>query len=153
MINYFSSSKGADDCAERVRQCGVKAITVQADVSKKSDIIKLFEVSKKEFGRVDIVMSNSGIEHFGAVDEVTEEDINRTFDINVKAQFFVAQQAYKHMENHGRVILMSSISAQKVCDLAIFALHGITECSSHDRTGYSKACNLCRIESSHSGNG
>jgi len=114
VINYFSSSKGADDCAERVRQCGVKAITVQADVSKKSDIIKLFEISKKEFGRVDIVMSNSGIEHFGAVDEVTEEDINRTFNINVKSQFFVAQQAYKHMENHGRLILMSSISAQKV---------------------------------------
>jgi NAD(P)-dependent dehydrogenase (short-subunit alcohol dehydrogenase family) len=152
VINYFSSSKGADDCAQRVRQCGVKAITVQADVSKKSDIIKLFEVSKKEFGRVDIVMSNSGIEHFGAVDEVTEEDINRTFDINVKAQFFVAQQAYKHMENHGRVILMSSISAHKVCDLAIFALDCITEYSSHDRTGYSKACNLCRIES-HSGYG
>lgn len=59
-------------------------------------------------------MSNSGIEHFGAVDEVTEEDINRTFNINVKSQFFVAQQAYKHMENHGRLILMSSISAQKV---------------------------------------
>jgi NAD(P)-dependent dehydrogenase (short-subunit alcohol dehydrogenase family) len=119
VINYFSSPKGADACAQRIRECGVKVITVQADVSKKSDIIKLFETAKKEFGKVHIVMSNSGIEHFGAVDEVTEEDIDRTFNVNVKAQYFVAQQAYKHLENDGRVILMSSISAHKVYDLMI----------------------------------
>lgn len=68
----------------------------------------------KEFGRLDIVVSNSGIEHFGSLTEVTGADIDAVFAVNVKGQYFVAQQAYKHMADFGRVMLTSSISAVKV---------------------------------------
>jgi tetrahydroxynaphthalene reductase len=71
----------------------------------------------KELGRLDIVVSNSGIEHFGSLSEVTGADIDAVFAVNVKGQYFVAQQAYKYMADFGRVMLTSSISAVKVCFL------------------------------------
>jgi NAD(P)-dependent dehydrogenase (short-subunit alcohol dehydrogenase family) len=113
-INYFSSADAAERVAEQCRSSGVKAITVKADVSKEEQIKTLFQKVIEELGRVDIVLSNSGIEHFSPIADVTEAQIDQVFDVNVKAQFFVAQQAQKYMENDGRLILMSSISAHKV---------------------------------------
>lgn len=113
-INYVNSAQAAESVADQVRSLGVKAITVKADVSREEDIKDLFEKIIEAFGRVDIVFSNSGIEHFRAVPDVTGEEIDQVFSVNVKAQFFVAQQSYKHIANDGRLILMSSISAQKV---------------------------------------
>lgn len=115
VINYHSSAQAAEDIASQAREKhGVRAITIKADVSKEPDIVRLFETTKNEFGRVDIVMSNSGIEHFNDLEKTTSAEIDRVFDVNVKAQYFVAQQAWKHMENYGRLVLISSISAQKV---------------------------------------
>lgn len=87
---------------------------MKADVSKEEDIKRLFQKVIEEFGQVDIVLSNSGIEHFGAVPDVTEQQIDHVFAVNVKAQFFVAQQSHKYIADNGRLILMSSISAQKI---------------------------------------
>lgn len=67
-----------------------------------------------EFGKLDIVMSNSIIEHFGELPDVTSEEIDRLLGVNVKAQFMVAQQAFKHLSDNGRLILISSISANMV---------------------------------------
>jgi NAD(P)-dependent dehydrogenase (short-subunit alcohol dehydrogenase family) len=111
VINYVSSESAAKDIAEQIIQLGVKAITIRADVTKKVEVTTMFEVAKKEFGRIDIVMSNSGIEHFGEIPSVTEEDFDMVFNANVKAQFFVAQAAYDFLEDGGRLILISSISA------------------------------------------
>ena len=114
VVNYGSSAAAAESTAEKARKFGVKAITVKANVAVKGDLDRLFQTAIQEFKKIDLVMSNSGIEHFGAVDTVTEEEIDRTFAVNVKAQFFVAQEAYKYLADNGRLILTSSISAQKV---------------------------------------
>ena len=111
VVNYANSTKAAEDVAQKARAPGVKAITVKADVSKREDITALFEKAKAEYGRIDIVMSNSGIEHFGNLSDVTEAQIGKVLAVNVKAQFFVAQEAYKHLEDYGRLILISSVSA------------------------------------------
>ncbi len=115
VINYSHSAGPAEATAEKARSFGVKAITVKADVAAKKDLDNMFETIAKEFKTLDLVMSNSGIEHFGDLESVTEEEIDRTFAVNVKAQFFVAQEAYKYLADNGRLILTSSISAQKVC--------------------------------------
>lgn len=113
-INYVSSASRAEEVAEKARSAGVKAITVKADVTKKEELAQLFERTKKELGRVDIVMSNSGIEHFGSLSDVKEDEIDAVFAVNVKAQYFVAQMAEKHMEDGGRLMLISSVSAVMV---------------------------------------
>ena len=119
VINYHSSPDRAEGIAEKARSLGVKAICVKADISKKTDVVALFETIKNELGRIDIVMSNSGIEHFGELESVKEEEIDRVFSVNVKGQFFVAQEAHKHLENNGRLILISSISANMVCIVSL----------------------------------
>lgn len=114
-MNYHSSPDRAQGVADQARSLGVKAICVKADVSKKADVAALFETAKKELERVDIVMSNSGIEHFGDLESVKEEEFDRVFSVNVKGQFFVAQEAHKYLEDNGRLMLISSISAVMVC--------------------------------------
>ncbi|KAI0002840.1 hypothetical protein F4779DRAFT_112101 [Xylariaceae sp. FL0662B] len=112
VVNYVASASAAETVAENARKLGVRAITVKADVSKAEEIARLFQTAKRELGRIDIVMSNAGIEHFGNLEEVKQEEFDRVFAVNVRGQFFVAQQAHKYLEDGGRLVLMSSVTAQ-----------------------------------------
>lgn len=111
MINYVSSEAPAEAVAAAARKQGVRALCVRADVSKRDEIASLFRQAQSELGHIDIIMSNSGIEHFGNLEDVKEEEIDRILAVNVKAQFFVAQEAHKYLQEGGRLILISSISA------------------------------------------
>ena len=81
-------------------------------MSKVAEIASLFEQVVAYFGHIDIVVSNSGVVHFDNIFNVTPEEFDRVFAINTRGQFFVAQQTYKHATPGGRLILVSSISAQ-----------------------------------------
>lgn len=111
MVNYVSSASAAEAVAAAARKHGVRAACIKADVSKRDEIASLFNQTISELGRLDVVMSNSGIEHFGDVEAVKEEEIDKVLAVNVKAQYFVAQETYKHLMDGGRLILISSISA------------------------------------------
>ena len=113
VINYQSSKAAADEVVAIIESngTGAKAISIQADVSKKSEIERLFSESKTHFGKIDIVMSNSGTESWDKTEEITEEKYDHVFNLNARAQFFVGQTAWKYLEDNGRLILMSSIAA------------------------------------------
>ena len=113
VVNYASSKSAADEVVKIIEECGTgaKAISIQADVSKKSEIERLFQETKSHFGKIDIVMSNSGTESWDKTEEITEEKYDHVFNLNARAQFFVGQAAWKYLENNGRLILMSSIAA------------------------------------------
>ncbi|KAK5275818.1 Elsinochrome reductase 1 [Exophiala xenobiotica] len=91
---------------------GRDAIAIQANVSDVAQIIDMFAQAKKHFGKLDIVVSNSGVVSFGHLKDVTEEEFDRVFNINTRGQFFVAREAYKNLEVGGRIILMGSITGQ-----------------------------------------
>jgi 3-oxoacyl-[acyl-carrier protein] reductase len=59
-------------------------------------------------------MSNSGTESFDNTEDITEEMFDHVFSLNVRAQFFIGKAAWNHLEDNGRLILMSSISAGKI---------------------------------------
>lgn len=111
VVNYNNNSKGAEELVAEIEAAGSKAFAIKADVTKVKEVQRLFQEAVDHFGRLDIVMSNSGTEIFKAEDQITEEDFDRIFNLNTKAQFFVAQQAYKHLQHGGRIILMSSVAA------------------------------------------
>ena len=112
-INYANSDTAAMAVVAEIKAMrkDADAIAIQADVSKVSDIVTLFEKAVEYFGRLDIVCSNSGVVSFGHLKDVTEEEFDRVFQINTKGQFFVAREAYKHLSVGGRIILMVSKSA------------------------------------------
>lgn len=113
VVNYANSKSSADEVVAEIEKSGsgARAIAIQADVSKVAEIDRLFKEAKAHFGRIDIVMSNSGTESWEKTEEITEERFDHVFNLNTRAQFFVGQAAWKYCENNGRVILMSSIAA------------------------------------------
>jgi 3-oxoacyl-[acyl-carrier protein] reductase len=113
VVNYQSSKSSAEEVVAEIESFknGAKAVSIQADVSKVSEITRLFEESRKHFGKVDFVMSNSGTESWDKTEEITEEKFDHVFNLNARAQFFVGQAAFKYCEPNGRLILMSSIAA------------------------------------------
>jgi 3-oxoacyl-[acyl-carrier protein] reductase len=112
VINYAKSADKAQEVVKEIIKGGTKAIALQADVSKPEEIFRLFEQAHAHFGRLDIVISNSGTEVWSKEEDVTQADFDYIFNINCRGQFFVAQQGLKYLGQGGRIILMSSIAAQ-----------------------------------------
>src|ERR1700752_4683795 len=83
VVNYASSKDGADRVVKEITGKGGKAVAVQADVAKPTDIDRLFAESKKAFGRLDILVNNAGVYEFSPIGEVTEQQFHRMYDLNV----------------------------------------------------------------------
>ncbi|RFU35779.1 hypothetical protein B7463_g568, partial [Scytalidium lignicola] len=112
VVVYASNLTKAKDVVEKINKLGSHAIALQCNVSKPNEIVKLFENAIAHFGKLDIVLSNAGVEAWAKEDDVTQEMFDRVFNINCRGQFFVAQQGYKYLSRGGRIILTSSIAAQ-----------------------------------------
>ncbi|KXX73930.1 Trihydroxynaphthalene reductase [Madurella mycetomatis] len=112
IVNYANSDAAAQEVVNQIRKNGTDAAAIKANVANVDEIVHLFTEAKKKFGRLDIVCSNSGVVSFGHVKDVTPEEFDRVFNVNTRGQFFVAREAYKHLEVGGRLILMGSITGQ-----------------------------------------
>src|SRR5258707_2033140 len=110
VVNYSSSKKGADIVVAEITEKGGRAVAVGANVSKKSEIEKLFAETKKVFGKVDILVNNAGIYEFSPLEGVTEEHFNKHFNLNVLGLLLTTQEAVKHFtDKGGSIINLSSI--------------------------------------------
>src|SRR5882724_7974637 len=96
VVNYSSSRSGADKVVSDIKSKGSKAIAVQADVSKAPDVQRLFAETKKAFGRLDVLVNNAGVFRFQPLEEVTEAEFHRQFDINVLGPLLTTREAVKH---------------------------------------------------------
>lgn len=112
-VNYARSPESAEKVVQEIQALGTgaDAAAFQGDLTEPEAIESLFRQVVSHFGRVDIVVSNSGTEKFKPLSETTIADFNAVFDLNTRAQFFVAKTAYDYIQPGGRVVLMSSISA------------------------------------------
>ena len=108
VVNYASSKSGADKVVESITSAGGKAIAVKGDVSKAADAKALVEETIKSFGRLDVLVNNSGVYEFGALEAITEESFHRMFNINVLGVLLVTQAASKHLPEGGSVINIGS---------------------------------------------
>ncbi|SEO09133.1 SDR family oxidoreductase [Paenibacillus sp. OK076] len=122
VINYASSPDKAEQVADIARQKGVRAITVQADLARKEDVERLFSETISQLGKVDILINNAGIMKTTPLADVTEEEFDQQFAINVKGTFFACQQALKHMEDQGRIVNFStSVNGQMFPGYSVYA--------------------------------
>jgi 3-oxoacyl-[acyl-carrier protein] reductase len=108
VVNYSSSRQGADRVVEAITRSGGRAIPVQADVSKKADIARLFAETKKAFGQLDILVNNAGIYEFAPLESVTEEHFHKHFNLNVLGLLLASQEAVKHFGPQGGSIVNTS---------------------------------------------
>lgn len=111
VVNYARGKEDAEKVAAAIEKAGGKAITVQADVSKQADVDRLFEVTKKTFGTVDVLVNNAGVYEFAPIDQVTEASYRRMFDLNVLGTVLSTQAALKSMNGSGSIINVSPVAA------------------------------------------
>jgi len=112
VVNYAHSKESAEKVIAEIKSLGSDAIALQADIRNVPETARLMDEAVKHFGGLDIVCSNAGVVSFGHMGDVTEEEFDRVFTINTRGQFFVAREAYRHLNEGGRIILMSSNTAK-----------------------------------------
>ncbi|MDB6025298.1 MAG: Short-chain dehydrogenase/reductase [Verrucomicrobiales bacterium] len=110
VVNYASSKTGADRVVAEITKDGGKAIAVQADVSKRTEIKRLFAKAKKSFGHLDILVNNAGIYEFSPIEGITEAHFHKQFDLNVLGLLLTTQESLNHFSaTGGSIINISSI--------------------------------------------
>lgn len=108
VVNYASSKAGADDVVASIVAAGGKAVAVGADVTSKAEVDALVKAAIDTYGRLDILVNNSGIYQFAKIEESTEELYRKQFDINVLGPLLVTGAAVPHMGAGGSIINISS---------------------------------------------
>lgn len=93
VVNYASSKEGADRVVAEIEKKGGKALAVQGDVSKASDVQRIFAETKKAFGKLDVLVNNAGVYQFTPLEEITEEQFHRQFNTNVLGLLLATREA------------------------------------------------------------
>jgi len=112
VIDYVAHPEATEALEKQVVALGDQAIGVQADVSKVADLQNLINAAVQQFGRVDIMVNNAGIETRTSVLNTTEQQYERVLAINLKSAFFGTQLAAQQMIKQGgggRIINISSV--------------------------------------------
>jgi 3-oxoacyl-[acyl-carrier protein] reductase len=105
VVNYASSKEGAERVVAEIVANGGKAVALQGDVSKASDVRRIFAETKKAFGTLDVLVNNSGVYEFAALGEITEEQFHRQFNTNVLGLILATQEAVKLFGAEGGSII------------------------------------------------
>lgn len=103
----------AKETASELQNYGVKSIPFKADVSNSSDVASLFDLTIKEFGKIEILVNNAGITRDGLLLRMKEEDWDQVININLKGTFLCSKEAIKIMSKnrYGRIINIASVVA------------------------------------------
>jgi glucose 1-dehydrogenase len=112
VVDYISNEEAEQDVEQQVRALGDKVVGVKADVSKVDELKTLIDAAVSNFGRLDVMVNNAGVETRTSVLDTTEEEYAKVLDINLKSAFFGTQLAAKQMiaqGQGGRIINMTSV--------------------------------------------
>lgn len=105
VVNYASGKEDADKVVDEISNSGGTAIAVQGDISKKSEVINLFNETKNNFGTLDILVNNAGIYNYEPIEDVSAETFLKQFNINVLGAIFTIQSALKLFDDQGGNII------------------------------------------------
>lgn len=108
VVNYASSKAGADAAVAAITAAGGKAVAVGGDVSKAAEAQGIIDAAIKNYGRLDILVNNSGVYEFAPIEAVTEEQFHKIFNINVVGAILTTQAAVKHLGEGASIINIGS---------------------------------------------
>ena len=108
VVNYVSSRSDADAVVQAITHAGGQAIAVRGDVSKAMEAKGLVDAAIAAYGRLDILVNNSGVYEFGPLEAITEAQFHRMFDVNVLGLLLTTQAAAVHLGEGGSIINIGS---------------------------------------------
>jgi 3-oxoacyl-[acyl-carrier protein] reductase len=109
VVNYASSKSGADAVLSAITKAGGKAVAVQGDVATKAGAQSVIDAAVKQYGRIDVLVNNSGVYEFAPIEQITPEHFHRHFDVNVLGLLLTTQAAAKHLSPGASIINVSSV--------------------------------------------
>ena len=112
IAHYSGSKEGADAVVQEITSKGGRAVPYQADICKRDEIVSLFEEIDKNPGVLDIVVNNSGVMTHAGFGDLSTEDVDFVFGVNVFGPLYIVDEAVKRMRDGGRIINFSSSVAK-----------------------------------------
>lgn len=130
--------------ATRLRQEGIKALAVPADVTRRGQVVELVRRTNEALGEIDILVNNAGVGKFAPLDQLTEDDWDRILDTNLKGVFLCTQAVAPQMirRRHGQIINIASLAGKNafaggsVYCASKWGLLGLTRCLAEELRGY-----------------
>jgi 3-oxoacyl-[acyl-carrier protein] reductase len=107
-VTYLKNRSLADDVVDQIAAKGGVAVAVQADLSKPSEVVRLFDEVEEKLGPLDAVFANAADAVVKPLRDCTEEDFDHLFAANVKSVFFTLQQAARRLRDGGRIVVTST---------------------------------------------
>ena len=112
VVNYASSKSGADAVVDAIAKAGGTAIAVRGDVSKAAEAQGLIDAAIKNYGHLDVLVNNSGVYEFAPLEEFTEDQFHKMFNINVLGLLLTTQAALKHLGEGASIINVGSVASR-----------------------------------------
>lgn len=121
VVNYAKDASAAGDVVNKIKEKGGKAVAVQADVANLKDHPKLVDAALNEFGKIDILYHNAAlhIHTKTALEDLTEEVWDTTYNIIVKGPYFLTKLVVPHMQKQtqGNILFTSTSSSYVIVPL------------------------------------
>jgi 3-oxoacyl-[acyl-carrier protein] reductase len=112
VVNYASDKAGANTVVSAITAAGGKAVAVQGDVSKADEAQGIIDAAIKNYDRLDILVNNSGVYEFAPVEEFTEDQYHRMFNINVLGLLLTTRAAVKRIGEGSSIINIGSVASR-----------------------------------------
>ncbi len=135
LVNFTSRAEEAEKVAEEIRMCGTKAITFKADVSKEDQVQMMFKRAIEEFGTVDILINNAGLQKDAPVDQMSLSQWQLVLDVNLTGQFLCAREAIREFKRRGVRKDVSCAAGKIIC---ISSVHEVIPWAGHVNYAASK---------------
>lgn len=114
VIAYLDEKQDADEAARMVREKGSKVLLISGDVGKKAHCQKIVDKTIKQFGSIDILVNNAGVQFpKETIEDISPEQLLRTFQTNIFSQFYLIQAALPFMKEGSSIINTTSVTAYR----------------------------------------
>jgi glucose 1-dehydrogenase len=115
VVNYLVNDPAAEQVVAEAKKSGVRAIAVKADVSQEDQVQAMFAKMIQEFGTIDILVSNAGIQRDSPLEQMTLKQWNQVLGVNLTGQFLCAREAVKEFKRRGVVPSVSCAAGKIIC--------------------------------------
>ncbi|UXY25615.1 SDR family oxidoreductase [Streptomyces sp. HUAS TT20] len=135
VVNYVAGREDAEQVVDEIRAMGVKAAAYEADVSQEDQVVAMTDRMVEEFGTIDILVANAGLQRDAPITEMTLAQWRKVLDVNLTGQFLCAREATKEFLRRGVVPEVSRSAGKIIC---MSSVHQIIPWAGHVNYASSK---------------
>ncbi len=135
IVNYVADEAAAEAVADEAQSYGVDALPLHADVADEQQVAAMFEQAIAEFGTVDVLVNNAGLQRDSRFEDMTLDQWNRVLSVNLTGQFLCAREAVREFKRRGIVPAVSRAAGKIIC---ISSVHEVIPWAGHVNYAASK---------------